>query len=39
MIVGSETMPAAKRGLAISFKFGGFTMANLIGVPIGTFIA
>ncbi|MDR7074045.1 MFS transporter [Fictibacillus barbaricus] len=39
MIVGSETMPAAKRGLAISFVFGGFTMANVIGVPIGTFIA
>ena len=39
MIVASETMPIAKRGLAISFVFGGFTLANVIGVPIGTVIA
>ncbi|WP_223702200.1 MFS transporter [Sutcliffiella deserti] len=39
MIVASETMPAAKRGLAISFVFGGFTLANVVGVPIGTVMA
>lgn len=39
MIVASENMPIAKRGLAISFVFGGFTLANVIGVPIGTVIA
>lgn len=39
MIVASETMPVEKRSLAISFVFGGFTMANVIGVPIGTVIA
>ena len=39
MIVASETMPLNKRGLAISFVFGGFTLANVIGVPIGTVIA
>ncbi|MEG0260243.1 MAG: MFS transporter [Lysinibacillus sp.] len=39
MIVASETMPINKRGLAISFVFGGFTLANVVGVPIGTVIA
>ncbi|MEK4425042.1 MFS transporter [Solibacillus sp. FSL K6-1523] len=39
MIVASETMPDNKRGLAISFVFGGFTMANVVGVPIGIVIA
>ncbi|MDN3017802.1 MFS transporter [Paenibacillus sp. BSR1-1] len=39
MIVASETIPSAKRGLAISFVFGGFTLANVVGVPIGTAIA
>ncbi|MEH7254627.1 MFS transporter [Neobacillus niacini] len=39
MIVASETMPIKKRGLAISFIFGGFTLANVVGVPIGTVIA
>ncbi|MFD0621330.1 MFS transporter [Paenibacillus sp. GCM10027629] len=39
MIVASETMPIAKRGLAISFVFGGFTLANVVGVPIGTVLA
>lgn len=39
MIVASETMPSAKRGVAISFVFGGFTLANVVGVPIGTVIA
>jgi len=39
MIVASETMPINKRGLAISFVFGGFTLANVVGVPIGIVIA
>jgi predicted MFS family arabinose efflux permease len=39
MIVASETIPVAKRGIAISFVFGGFTLANVVGVPIGTVIA
>lgn len=39
MIVASETMPIDKRGLAISFVFGGFTLANVVGVPIGVVIA
>ncbi|MGE7691044.1 MFS transporter [Lysinibacillus sp. NPDC097214] len=39
MIVASETMPIKKRGLAISFVFGGFTLANVVGVPIGIIIA
>jgi len=39
MIVASETMPNEKRGLAISFVFGGFTLANVVGVPIGIIIA
>ncbi|WP_391209337.1 MFS transporter [Psychrobacillus sp. L4] len=39
MIVASETMPFKKRGLAISFVFGGFTLANVVGVPIGVVIA
>ncbi|MTH54091.1 MFS transporter [Bacillus mangrovi] len=39
MMVASETIPVAKRSLAISFVFGGFTLANVAGVPIGTVIA
>jgi len=39
MIVASETMPSNKRGLAISFVFGGFTLANVVGVPIGIVIS
>lgn len=38
MLVASEAVPLAKRGLAISLIFGGFTMANVFGVPIGTWI-
>lgn len=38
MLVASESVPQAKRGVAVSFIFGGFTMANVLGVPIGTFI-
>src|SRR5699024_2082322 len=29
----------AKRGVAIAFVMGGFTISNVLGVPIGTFIA
>ncbi|SDN15427.1 Predicted arabinose efflux permease, MFS family [Psychrobacillus sp. OK028] len=39
MIVASETMPIKRRGLAISFVFGGFTLANVVGVPVGIVIA
>ncbi|MDX1260786.1 MFS transporter [Exiguobacterium sp. K1] len=38
MVVASDSVPIAKRGVAVSFIFGGFTMANVLGVPIGTFI-
>ncbi|MDC0759485.1 MFS transporter [Brevibacillus sp. AG] len=38
MAVASETMPAEKRGTAISIIFSGFTIASVIGVPLGTFI-
>ncbi len=39
MTIASEAIPVTKRGVAISFVFGGFTMANVVGVPIGTVIA
>ncbi|WP_236635539.1 MULTISPECIES: MFS transporter [unclassified Exiguobacterium] len=38
MLVASESVPPTKRGIAVSFIFGGFTMANVFGVPLGTFI-
>lgn len=38
MVVASDSVPIAKRGVAVSFIFGGFTMANVLGVPIGTFV-
>jgi predicted MFS family arabinose efflux permease len=38
MLVASESVPTGKRGIAVSFIFGGFTMANVFGVPLGTFI-
>ncbi len=38
MVVASDGVPVAKRGVAVSFIFGGFTLANVLGVPIGTFI-
>lgn len=38
MLVASESVPPMKRGIAVSFIFGGFTMANVFGVPLGTFI-
>ncbi|MFP3339562.1 MFS transporter, partial [Micrococcus sp. SIMBA_131] len=39
MTIASEAIPVTKRGVAISFVFGGFTMANVVGVPTGTVIA
>ena len=38
MSVANETMPADKRGPAISIIFAGFTIASVVGVPIGTYI-
>lgn len=38
MTVASETMPAEKRGTVVSLVFAGFTIASVLGVPIGTFI-
>lgn len=38
MLVASESVPITKRGIAVSFIFGGFTMANVFGVPLGTLI-
>ncbi|MGD8189336.1 MFS transporter [Brevibacillus ginsengisoli] len=38
MAVASETVPAEKRGKVISIIFLGFTIASVIGVPLGTSI-
>ncbi|CAH0121649.1 Purine efflux pump PbuE [Paenibacillus sp. CECT 9249] len=38
MAVASETVPLEKRGPAISIIFTGFTVASVLGVPLGTFI-
>ncbi|RED51770.1 MFS transporter [Cohnella lupini] len=38
MTVASETVPSDKRGPVISIIFTGFTIASVIGVPIGTYI-
>ena len=38
MGIAADTMPAAKRPAIISLIFAGFAVANVIGVPIGTFI-
>ncbi|MEY9973864.1 DHA1 family inner membrane transport protein [Lysinibacillus sp. RC46] len=38
MAVASEVMPTKKRGPVISIIFTGFTIASVIGVPIGTYI-
>ncbi|MGG1663371.1 MFS transporter [Brevibacillus sp. NRS-1366] len=38
MTVASETMPAEKRGTVVSLVFAGFTIASVLGVPIGTLI-
>lgn len=36
--VASETMPAEKRGMVVSLVFAGFTIASVLGVPLGTWI-
>ncbi|WP_289138740.1 MFS transporter [uncultured Brevibacillus sp.] len=38
MAVASEKVSAEKRGMAISTIFTGFTVASVIGVPLGTYI-
>lgn len=38
MAVASETVSAEKRGMAISIVFMGFTIASVVGVPLGTYI-
>ncbi len=38
MAVASETLPPEKRGPVISIIFTGFTVASVLGVPLGTFI-
>ncbi|WNC16848.1 MFS transporter [Brevibacillus brevis] len=38
MAVASETMPLDKRGPVISIIFTGFTVASVLGVPLGTYI-
>ncbi|WP_088835247.1 MFS transporter [Paenibacillus tyrfis] len=38
MAVASETVPSEKRGAVISIIFTGFTIASVIGVPLGTYI-
>lgn len=38
MAVASETLPLEKRGPVISIIFTGFTVASVLGVPLGTFI-
>lgn len=38
MAVASETLPLEQRGPVISIIFTGFTVASVLGVPLGTFI-
>ncbi|MGH2317937.1 MFS transporter [Planococcus sp. SE5232] len=38
MSIASDTMPEAKKGAIIALIFAGFTIANVLGVPLGTFI-
>ncbi|UNK16134.1 MFS transporter [Paenibacillus sp. N3/727] len=38
MAVASETVSTEKRGVVISIIFTGFTIASVIGVPLGTYI-
>ncbi|SCW33018.1 Predicted arabinose efflux permease, MFS family [Paenibacillus tianmuensis] len=38
MTVASETMPAEKKGTVVSLVFAGFTIASVLGVPLGTWI-
>lgn len=38
MSVAGDTMPTAKKPAVIASIFAGFTIANVLGVPLGTFI-
>ncbi|GLI07944.1 hypothetical protein YDYSG_39740 [Paenibacillus tyrfis] len=38
MAISSETVPSEKRGAVISIIFTRFTIASVIGVPLGTYI-
>lgn len=38
MSVASESVPSEKRGSAIAIIFAGFTIASVVGVPLGTLI-
>ncbi|TWT13168.1 MFS transporter [Planomicrobium sp. CPCC 101079] len=38
MSIASDIMPASKKGSIIALIFAGFTISNVIGVPIGTLI-
>ncbi|WMT39396.1 MFS transporter [Paenibacillus sp. D2_2] len=38
MTVASEAIPISKRGAVISLVFAGFTIASVLGVPLGTWI-
>ncbi|GGN84062.1 MFS transporter [Actinoplanes lobatus] len=37
-VVAADLVPAEKRAAAISIMFGGLTVANVLGVPLGTFL-
>ena len=37
-VVASELVPPQRRAGAISLMFGGLTLANVLGVPLGTFL-
>ncbi|SKC59234.1 MFS transporter [Krasilnikoviella flava] len=37
-VVAADLVPANRRAAAISFMFGGLTVANVAGVPLGTFL-
>src|SRR5699024_10425315 len=39
LIMGADGVSRAKSGVAIAFVLGGFTIANVFGVPIGTLVA
>ncbi|WP_330460243.1 MFS transporter [Streptomyces sp. NBC_00820] len=37
-VVASDMVAASKKGSAIALMFGGLTAANVLGVPLGTFV-
>lgn len=38
MSIASETLPMSKLPFVIAFIFAGFTIASVLGVPVGTFV-